>query len=127
MHQPYPSATPMQDNRCSDVEIAMIHLCAPGELAEGQSRGFIVAGRKVLAVRRDGRVRVYLNRCPHRGLALEWRADDFLDASGSLIRCAHHGALFLIEDGECVTGPCAGQALQKITCREDAGGIWIAP
>ena len=48
------------------------------QLVEGQSRGFVVAGRKVLAVRRDGRAYAYLNRCPHRGLALEWRADDFL-------------------------------------------------
>jgi nitrite reductase/ring-hydroxylating ferredoxin subunit len=107
------------------VEIIMKFLCAPHELAEGRSRGFLVAQRKLLAVRRDGSVHVYLNRCPHRGLPLEWRADDFLDASGSLIQCAHHGALFLIEEGECVTGPCAGQALQKIPCREDAEGIWI--
>jgi nitrite reductase/ring-hydroxylating ferredoxin subunit len=103
----------------------MIHLCAPDELVEGQSRGFFVAGRKVLAVRRDGRAYAYLNRCPHRGLALEWRDDDFLDASGSLLQCAHHGALFLIESGECVTGPCAGQALEKIACHEDAAGLWL--
>jgi len=105
----------------------MIHLCAPGELVEGQSRGFVVQGRKLLAVRRDGRAHVYLNNCPHRDLTLEWRADDFLDASGSMIQCAHHGALFLIENGECVTGPCAGQSLRKVGCREDAEGIWIEP
>lgn len=105
----------------------MIRLCAPDELAEGRSRGFFVEGRRLLAVRRDGHVHVYLNRCPHRGLPLEWREDDFLDASGSLIQCAHHGALFLIDNGECVTGPCAGQSLQALACREDATGIWIAP
>ena len=103
----------------------MIHLCAPGELVEGQSRGFVIAGRKVLAVRRDGQAHVYLNNCPHRDLTLEWRTDDFLDASGSMIQCSHHGALFLIESGECVTGPCAGQSLQAVTCREDQTGIWI--
>ncbi|MBC9249463.1 MFS transporter [Pseudomonas alcaligenes] len=105
----------------------MILLCAPETLAEGQSRGFAVAGLQLLAVRRDGHVYAYRNRCPHRGLNLEWRADDFLDASGSLIQCAHHSALFLIESGECVTGPCAGESLQAIACREDAAGIWIAP
>ncbi|QKE64431.1 Rieske 2Fe-2S domain-containing protein [Aquipseudomonas campi] len=102
-------------------------LCAPHELAEGQSRGFSIDGLALLAVRRDGRVYVYRNRCPHRGLNLEWRADDFLDASGSLLQCAHHGALFLIESGECLTGPCAGQALQAVECREDHDGIWIKP
>lgn len=105
----------------------MILLCAPEQLVEGQSRGFLIAGVQLLAVRRNGRAYVYRNRCPHRGLSLEWRADDFLDASGSLLQCAHHGALFLIESGECLTGPCAGQALQALECREDRAGIWIEP
>lgn len=105
----------------------MILLCAPNQLAEGQSRGFVVQDQQLVAVRRDGRTYVYRNRCPHRGLTLEWRADDFLDASGSLLQCAHHGALFLIESGECLTGPCAGQALQAVACREDRDGIWIEP
>ncbi|MDP9942228.1 Rieske (2Fe-2S) protein [Ectopseudomonas alcaliphila] len=103
----------------------MIRLCAPHELAEGQSRGFVIDQLNLLAVRRAGQVHAYLNRCPHRGIALEWQKDDFLDDSGSLIRCATHGALFLIESGECVAGPCEGQALQKLECREDAHGIWI--
>ncbi len=103
----------------------MIRLCAPQELAEGQSRGFTIDQLDLLAVRRDGRVHAYLNRCPHRGIALEWQKDAFLDDSGSLIRCATHGALFLIESGECVAGPCEGQALQLLVCREDAEGIWI--
>jgi nitrite reductase/ring-hydroxylating ferredoxin subunit len=117
----------MRDNPRLGVEIPMIHLCAPGELVEGQSRGFVVQGRKLLAVRRDGRAYVYLNNCPHRDLTLEWRADDFLDASGSMIQCAHHGALFLIENGECVTGPCAGQSLREVDCQEDGDAIWVEP
>src|SRR5690606_5054807 len=105
----------------------MIRLCAPLELAEGQSRGFVIDQLNLLAVRRGGQVYVYLNRCPHRGIALEWQKDDFLADSGSLIRSATHGALFLIESGECVAGPCEGQALQMLECREDENGIWIAP
>ena len=45
--------------------------------------------------------------------------------SASLIRCARHGALFLIESGECVAGPCEGDALQVISSKEDADGIWV--
>lgn len=103
----------------------MIHLCASQELAEGQSRGFSLPSLQVVAIRRAGQAYVYVNRCPHRGLNLEWRVDDFLDSSASMLQCAHHGALFLIESGECVTGPCAGQALQAVPCREDAEGIWL--
>lgn len=103
----------------------MKFLCAGAELAEAASRGFEVDGKKIFAVRRAGQAYVYLNRCPHRGIALEWQADQFLDPSNSLIQCATHGALFLIEDGECVAGPCTGRALSAIPCREDAQGLWI--
>ncbi|MFI8384686.1 Rieske (2Fe-2S) protein [Pseudomonas sp. NPDC079086] len=103
----------------------MLRLCAPDELAEGQSRGFEIAEEKLLAVRKDGQLYAYRNRCPHRGIPLEWLPDQFLDASASLIQCATHGALFLIESGECVAGPCAGQSLQELAIREDDQGIWI--
>lgn len=103
----------------------MIRLCASAELAEGQSRGFDVDGLKLLAVRKHGTVFVYENRCPHRGVGLEWVADQFLDDSGSLIQCATHGALFLIDSGECVAGPCAGQALRTLQAVERDGSIWL--
>ena len=103
----------------------MLRLCAPDELAEGQSRGFEIAEEKLLAVRKNGQLYAYRNRCPHRGIPLEWLPDQFLDNSASLIQCATHGALFLIESGECVAGPCAGQSLQELAIREDDQGIWV--
>ncbi|ACO80384.1 hypothetical protein AvCA_42610 [Azotobacter vinelandii CA] len=100
-------------------------LCAGNTLGEGQSRSFSLEGRKLLAVRRNNRAFVYLNSCPHLGIPLEWQPDRFLDASGSLIQCATHGALFLIDSGKCVSGPCAGERLPRIDCREDGTGIWV--
>jgi nitrite reductase/ring-hydroxylating ferredoxin subunit len=79
----------------------------------------------VIAVRRDGQPYLYENRCPHRGVPLEWQPHQFLDDSGSLLQCATHGALFLIESGECVAGPCAGQALRQLDVAEQAGSIWL--
>lgn len=105
----------------------MIRLCACEDLAEGQSRGFRLAGMRVLAVRRAGRVYAYENRCPHRGIPLEWQSDQFLDDSGTLIQCASHGARFRIETGECVSGPCLGDELNLIPCEERPDGIWIDP
>jgi len=101
----------------------MIRLCAPHELAEGQSRGFVIDQLNLLAVRRAGQVHAYLNRCPHRGIALEWQKDDFLDDSGSLIRCATHGALFKIADGECVAGPCQGESLTTVPLAIEDGAV----
>ncbi|UZM12287.1 Rieske (2Fe-2S) protein [Pseudomonas kielensis] len=103
----------------------MKFLCTSAELVDASSRGFDIAGQRVFAVRREGRVYAYQNRCPHRGVGLEWQPDQFLDPSASLIQCATHGALFLIESGECVAGPCAGQSLTALKCREDAQGIWV--
>ena len=103
----------------------MLRLCAPDEVAEGQSRGFEIAGEKLFAVRKDGQLYAYRTRCPHRGIPLEWLPDQFLDVSASLIQCATHGALFLIESGECVAGPCAGQSLQELVIREDDQAIWV--
>lgn len=102
------------------------YLCEAHELIEGKSRGFDVGGVQLLAIRRGGHVYVYQNRCPHRNVPLEWHADEFLDSSASLIQCATHGALFLIESGECIAGPCEGKFLSAVDCGEDAGGVWVS-
>ena len=105
----------------------MRHLCDLTDIPDGQARAFSYDDQQsLLVVRRGLRAWAYINRCPHRGVGLEWTPDQFLDPSNSLIQCATHGALFLIEDGECVTGPCAGQSLTRVDCREDAQGIWVS-
>lgn len=106
-------------------EVFLDFLCTSEQLPEGHARGFEQHGKALLAVRRSGEVFVYLNRCPHRHVRLDWQPDQFLDHSASLIRCATHGALFLIESGECVAGPCEGQSLKAIACRENADGVWV--
>lgn len=104
----------------------MIFLCTSSHLPDAQSRGFELDDTRLMAVRRHGQVYVYKNRCPHRGVPLEWHPHQFLDSSASLIHCATHGALFLMESGECVAGPCEGQSLTALACREDAEGIWVS-
>jgi nitrite reductase/ring-hydroxylating ferredoxin subunit len=90
-------------------------LCHIDDIAEGQSRGFVLTNKEtVFAVKKDGCLFVYKNRCPHLGIELEWQEDQFLDNEGALIQCSTHGALFLIESGECISGPCVGKALQNI-------------
>ncbi len=103
----------------------MKFLCPADALAPNTSRGFEIDGCKLLAVRRDGVAYFYINRCPHRGIPLEWQPDHFLDTSASLIQCATHGALFLIESGVCIAGPCAGKSLIALPGREDEHGLWV--
>lgn len=92
------------------------YLCQLSALADNTSRGFDLpeADISVFAVRRGERVYVYRNLCPHVHIPLEWVEHEFLTADNSLIQCANHGALFTIESGQCIAGPCSGQALQAI-------------
>lgn len=67
-----------------------------------------------LVVKTEADVYVYHNSCPHLGIPLEWLPNQFLDEDGELIRCATHGALFTIEDGLCISGPCNGRSLRAV-------------
>jgi nitrite reductase/ring-hydroxylating ferredoxin subunit len=94
-----------------------LRLCTLAELPPGSARGFAVMQTNVLAVRDHTGVYVFLNRCPHLGVPLQWHDDRFLDEHGAFIRCASHGALFERDTGLCVQGPCRGDSLWQIECR----------
>jgi nitrite reductase/ring-hydroxylating ferredoxin subunit len=101
-------------------------LCSIAEVAEGQARGFVVPGlgRKVVVVRNGGRVFGYLDSCPHYegGTPMAWRTDRYLNGDGTHLACHSHGALFDLETGECVLGPCLGQSLTRVPLRVSARG-----
>ncbi len=96
----------------------MALLCAAAELQEGQSRGFDpgLTGRDtVFVVRHQGKVVAWRDACPHYGdTPMAWRKDAYLNADGSRIVCAAHGAQFDIESGICTLGPCLGQSLTRV-------------
>lgn len=97
------------------------------DIPSGGARNFVVqtkAGRfHGFAVRHGDGVVGYVDRCPHAGLPLAQRLDDYLSPGGELIVCSWHGALFRIEDGACVAGPCAGARLSPWPLRVADG--WI--
>ena len=77
-------------------------------------------------VNKHDRLFAYLNQCPHIGVELNWNPDQFLNHDHSLIQCATHGALFMIETGECISGPCLRQALTPIPLIQDTDGqLWV--
>jgi nitrite reductase/ring-hydroxylating ferredoxin subunit len=106
-------------------------LCRLEELPEGSSRGFTVevaSGRDdIFLVRKHGRLFGYRNTCPHTGSPLDWVPDQFLNLDGELIQCATHDALFRIEDGLCIAGPCAGKALSPVTIEIRDDEIFLIP
>ena len=100
-------------------------LCRLADLPDPGSRGFEVDGIEGFLVRRDRIVRGYRDRCPHTGVPLAWSLDLYLDCDGEFIQCALHGALFLIDSGECVYGPCVGQALEPLPIRVEDGVVLL--
>lgn len=100
-------------------------LCPLDDIADGGSAGFEIAGKLVMAIRQGDRVFAYVNSCPHVGTPLDMWPGRFLTRDGEYILCATHGALFRIEDGHCVAGPCVGRGLTPIDARVVNGVVNI--
>jgi nitrite reductase/ring-hydroxylating ferredoxin subunit len=103
----------------------MTSLCHIDDIAEGSAKGFALEFDSLFVVKRDGQIFVYRNSCPHLGVELNWLEDQFLDADNTLVQCATHGALFIIDSGECVAGPCRGKHLTAIPFAIVAGHIEV--
>ena len=105
-------------------------LCALDELRDKDARGYHMtsAGGKevsLIVVRQGKEVHVYINRCPHTGVNLEWQPDRFFDMDDAFLQCATHGALFRPEDGYCVRGPCAGDSLRAVSAGVSDGWVVV--
>ena len=104
----------------------MISLIAVEDIEEGTSKGIDLENYYMFVVKKEDQIHLYWNRCPHLGTPLEWQEDKFLDADGALIQCSTHGALFRIEDGHCLVGPCKGKNLLKIPFIIEDGMLMVA-
>ncbi len=105
-------------------------LCRIAEIDEDGGKGFVFGEgtdrREIFLVRAGDSVYGYENACPHLGSPLEFHPDRFLNAEGTHIICATHGALFEIDSGHCISGPCAGDRLTPIALELAADGtvVW---
>jgi nitrite reductase/ring-hydroxylating ferredoxin subunit len=79
-----------------------------------------------LILHRDGDgVRAWLNICPHAGRRLDWAPGQFLKSKDGLLVCAAHGASFELQRGDCVAGPCRGEALRAVSVEVRDGQVWL--
>jgi nitrite reductase/ring-hydroxylating ferredoxin subunit len=92
-------------------------LCRLDEIGNPGSKGFenIFGEEPFFIVRRGEEVFAYGNSCPHYRAPLDWKPDEFLSYEKDLIQCSMHSALFNIDDGICIDGPCLGQALKSLS------------
>jgi nitrite reductase/ring-hydroxylating ferredoxin subunit len=107
-------------------------LCRSDELAErGKGVVFDVMlwrqPARAFALRIDGRVVAYINRCAHVPTELDWNAGEFLDAERTTIVCAVHGAQYSPASGHCLGGPCGRGRLMPVTVSESGGQVTWYP
>ncbi|MFN3498355.1 MAG: Rieske (2Fe-2S) protein [Pannonibacter indicus] len=97
-----------------------LFLCREEEIAEAEAKGFGPLGsyrRKIIVLRHQGALRAWLDSCPHysTGTPMAWKTDAYLNGEGTHLACHSHGALFDMDTGECVIGPCLGQQLTPVS------------
>ena len=104
-------------------------LCDLDKIKEGGSGGFVIETAKgrcgIIVIRHGGSVFGYINSCPHVGTPLEIQPGRFLDKRGEHILCSTHGALFQIEDGLCIAGPCVNDRLSPVDLELRCGGLYV--
>jgi nitrite reductase/ring-hydroxylating ferredoxin subunit len=76
------------------------------------------------AVRYQGRVHAYLNRCAHVAMELDWREGQFFDLDGRDLISSTHGAVYAATCGRCRGGPCGGAPLVRRQVVEREGRVY---
>lgn len=103
-----------------------VPLCKLDDLDDHCAMELTVEERQLFAVRQDNSIFAYWNLCPHRNSPLNWVPNQFLDVENQLIQCALHGALFEIDSGFCIAGPCSGDSLQPVELRCEDHFYYVA-
>lgn len=116
----------------SDMDGDAIFICASSAL-EDRGKGIrfpVTAGGEDgtgFAIRYDGVVYAYLNRCAHVPIELDWNEGEFFESSGLYVMCSTHGAIYTPETGRCAGGPCRGGRLRPITVLERGDQVFWRP
>jgi nitrite reductase/ring-hydroxylating ferredoxin subunit len=91
-------------------------LCRLDDIPSPGAKGFEFSSGdtpfRAFVVRRGAELYGYIDICPHAGWPLAMRDERRLTRDGQFLICTGHGALFRIEDGGCVAGPCEARTLQ---------------
>ena len=105
-------------------------LCSLEIIEDGSAREFSYRSGSdfydIFIQRKGHNAFAYMNMCPHAGTPLHMEEGVFMERTGKYLMCHTHGALFQLEDGLCVAGPCNGDYLQAVEIKIDQGKIIVA-
>lgn len=75
-------------------------------------------------LRKEEQIVAYLNRCAHLPMEMDWNPGQFFDENFSHIVCSTHYALYEINTGICIQGPCPkGSKLISLKIQVENGKI----
>jgi nitrite reductase/ring-hydroxylating ferredoxin subunit len=107
------------------MKLADVHdIPNPGSIshdAAGKFRPY-----NIMLVRNGLDIKAYVNSCPHTGAPLDFVDGRFLSPDKQHIQCTTHDALFDINNGRCLAGPCPGQSLKPVAIEVINGEVWLA-
>ena len=106
-----------------------IALCNSRDLINGGDAvpfDVVFAGQtcRAFAVRFEGNVHAYLNRCTHVAMEMDYQPNKFFDLSHQYLLCATHGAAYRPDTGECAGGPCRGNLIRIALSEVDGVVHW---
>jgi len=101
-------------------------LCQHSQLSEGTTLELEYRGSTIIVLLHQQQLHAYWNLCPHLSVPLNWAPNRFLDPSKSYLQCATHGALFQLDDGLCVSGPCSDDRLQRVETERVGDDYYIS-
>lgn len=104
-------------------------LCTVDDIADGEAREFSYRSgseiHDIFIQRKGDKIFAFVNICPHAGTPLNMDEGVFMERTGAYLMCHTHGALFQLEDGLCVAGPCNGERLQSVELKVENGNIKV--
>ncbi|MBO4227810.1 Rieske 2Fe-2S domain-containing protein [Bradyrhizobium neotropicale] len=116
-------------------EIEVFAVCPAEAIERDSARGFSLSridesGESrpfpIVVVRTVGNdYHGYVNRCPHDGVWLNIHAGEFFSPDRAFLRCGRHGAIFEIDSGLCIDGPCNGRALEPVALAVIGGEVCL--
>jgi nitrite reductase/ring-hydroxylating ferredoxin subunit len=79
-------------------------------------RGQVFSG---LVVKENDRYFAYENLCQHLPITLDLNGSEFFSNDKKYLQCHMHGAMYEIQSGLCIAGPCQGARLVALEIVED--------
>ena len=104
------------------------YLCQFDDIPDPGSKGISLGNSdevEIFIVKKTNEIYAYKNECPHTGATLEWTPNQFLSLDNDFIQCSVHGAIFNIQDGGCVRGPCIGASLESKGIVVENGEVFL--